>query len=115
MLPATSLQKQISEDTWGTGCSRPASCVSSGVISNTHPMRKLYYILGSSDSSCLEGRCLTERYLDLTRCVHLPMEDSRFVLNAGNSLTTQCFNNYGQHLFKASSNNKYVGFLRIAF
>lgn len=93
LLPAMSLQKQISEDTWDTECSHLASCVSSGVTSNTHPMQKLYYRLGSSDSSCLEERCLIERYLELTCCVHLPMEDSRFVLNVGTSLTTQCFNN----------------------
>jgi len=92
-LPATSLQTQISEDTWGTECSRPASCVSSGVISSTHPMQKLYYRLGSGDFSCLEGKCLTERYLELINCIYLPREDSRFVLNAGNSRTTQCFNN----------------------
>jgi len=92
-LPATSLQKQISEDTWGTECSRPASCVSSGVISSTHPMQKLYCRLGSGDFSCLEGKCLTERYLELINCIYLPMEESRFVLYAGNSRTTQCFNN----------------------
>jgi hypothetical protein len=53
-LPVMSVQKQISEGTWGTGCSHPAFCVSWDAISDTHPVRKLYCKLGTGGSSGLK-------------------------------------------------------------